>query len=98
MPGDDRLTPLIRAAVLDAASEAVLRDRAATHGAVEDSFARIAAYWSIHLGVPVTAWNVARMLGLMKAARCDMNPGHADNYVDDAGYAACAAELAGARP
>jgi hypothetical protein len=34
------------------------------------------------------------MMVLLKAARAKSNPQHVDNYVDAAGYAACAAECA----
>lgn len=84
-----------RAGVLDAARAAVLVDRAATHGAPEASFGLIAALWSALLRQNVTPQQVALMLGALKTARAWDNPGHEDNYVDLAGYAACAAEVAG---
>lgn len=83
-----------RATILDAAAQAVLKDRAATHGAVEDSFAQIGAIWSVRLGVPVTPEQVAILLIDLKTVRAWGNPGHADNWVDIAGYAACGGELA----
>jgi len=83
-----------RAAILDQAREAVTRDRAATHGAVESSFAQIAAIWSVRLGVPVTPAQVAILLIDLKTVRGWGNPGHLDNWVDMAGYAACGGELA----
>ena len=85
-----------RAAILDQARQAVTRDRAATHGAVEASFAQIAAIWSVRLGVPVTPAQVAILLVDLKTVRAWGNPGHADNWIDIAGYAACGGELAGA--
>lgn len=84
-----------RAAILDQARQAVTRDRAATHGAVEASFAQIAAIWSVRLGVPVTPAQVAILLVDLKTVRAWGNPGHADNWIDIAGYAACGGELAG---
>ncbi|WP_181164736.1 DUF6378 domain-containing protein [Amaricoccus solimangrovi] len=86
----------LRAALLDRARDAVTRDRAATHGRAEDSFARIAALWSADLGIPLTAGDVARMMVLFKVARAKGNPGHADNWIDMAGYAAIGGELGGA--
>lgn len=83
-----------RARILDSAKEAVTKDRAATHGNPEDTFGRLAALWSAYLGVPVTAVDAALMLGLLKVARAKGNPGHDDNFIDLAGYAACAGELA----
>ena len=91
-----KAVPLARAAVLDAARQAVTQDRAATHGALESSFAAIAAIWSVRLGVPVTAAQVAIMMVDLKTVRAWGNPGHADNWVDIAGYAACGGELSGA--
>jgi hypothetical protein len=87
---------MTRACVLDAARDAVLRDRAATHGAVENSFGQIAAVWSVRLGGAITAAQVALMLVDLKVARAWGNPGHGDNWVDIAGYAACGGEVSGA--
>lgn len=92
MSSADRLT---RAGVLDAAREAVLRDRAATHGAPEDAFGRIAAVWSARLGIPVTPAQVCILMIDLKGVRAWGNPGHGDNWVDIAGYAACGGEVAG---
>lgn len=84
---------MTRAEILDTAKEYVTKDRAASHGDMEDNFARIGALWSAHLGVEVTATDVALMMGLLKIARAKSNPSHADNWVDLAGYAACGGEL-----
>ncbi|KID12559.1 hypothetical protein GQA70_08590 [Ponticoccus alexandrii] len=80
--------------MLDAAAQAVTVDRAATHGDAESSFATLAAVWSPLLGVPVTAPQVALMLASLKIVRAWGNPGHTDNWVDLAGYAACGGEVA----
>jgi hypothetical protein len=90
------MNALTRATVLDVAKRAVTRDRAATHGALENSFAEIAAIWSVRLGVTVTPAQVAIMMVDLKTVRAWGNPGHADNWVDIAGYAACGGELSGA--
>jgi hypothetical protein len=84
-----------RTKILDAAHEAVTKDRAATHGSVEASFAQLAAVWSVRLGVTVTPAQVALMLVDLKVTRAWGNPGHGDNWVDIAGYAACGGEIAG---
>lgn len=86
-----------RARVLDAARQAVTVDRAATHGDLEDSFGLIAALWSADLGIALTACDVARLMALLKVARAKGNPGHQDNWVDLAGYAACGGALAEGR-
>lgn len=83
-----------RAQVLDTAKGYVTRDRQVDHGPPEDTFGLIAAFWSSYLSYELGAADVAMMLALLKVARQRMNPAHEDNYVDLAGYAACAAELA----
>ena len=83
-----------RARVLDRAKECVTQDRAADHGDMEDNFEVIAKYWSTHLGVEVQATDVGLMMTLLKVARAKGNQTHGDNYVDGAGYLACAAECA----
>jgi Domain of unknown function (DUF6378) len=92
MNGDP--TESVRALVLDAAREAVTKDRAATHGGVEDSFGKIAGIWSVLAGVTITPAQVALMLGALKTVRAWGNPDHPDNWVDLAGYAACGGEIA----
>lgn len=83
-----------RATILDTAKQAVTKDRAATHGAPEDTFGRLARLWSARLGQTVTTAQVAIMLIDLKTARAWGNPSHMDNWVDMAGYAACGGELA----
>ena len=46
-----------RSSVLDNAKEYVTKDRASTHGDMEDNFSTIAQYWAVHLGTEVTAVN-----------------------------------------
>lgn len=82
-----------RAEVLDDAKQKVTVDRAADHGNMEDNFTTIAKYWSNHLGHDVTPIDVGIMMTLLKIARLKGNPYHQDNYVDGAGYLACAGEL-----
>ena len=88
-----------RTEILDAASQAITVDRAATHGDAEDSFKSIAAVWSWwldkRLNKPLTAYDVAQMMAAFKLARARDNPKHADNAVDLVGYAAIAGEIAG---
>jgi hypothetical protein len=81
-----------RGEVLETAKQCVTKDRAADHGDMEDNFSLIAAYWSAHLGHKVEPVDVGIMMALLKAARAKSNPYHEDNYVDGAGYLACAAE------
>ena len=83
-----------RTETLDAARQAITVDRAATHGKAENTFADIAALWSVLFGIDITAADVAQAMVLFKCARMKANPGHADNYTDAVGYAAIAGELA----
>ena len=82
-----------RADILTAAAQAVTVDRAATHGDLEDNFASIAAIWGIRLGCAITPAQVAIMMVDLKTVRAWGNPGHADNWIDVAGYAACGGEV-----
>ena len=83
-----------RGQVLDTAKEYVTKDRAADHGNMEDNFSTIGKYWSVHLGVDVSATDVAVMMTLLKAARIKSNPSHPDNWIDACGYMACGGEIA----
>lgn len=83
-----------RSEILDTAKLAVTADRQATHGNPEHSFDMIASMWSDLLCTHVTPTQVALMMAALKIARAWDNPGHADNWVDLAGYAACGGELA----
>lgn len=85
-----------RTDILTTAAQVVTVDRAATHGDAEDSFARIASLWSAYLGEEIGAADVSSMMILLKIARLQGNPKHADNWIDVAGYAACGGEIAGA--
>ena len=79
---------------LEAAGIAVLIDRETDYGSPEDTFSDIAELWTSYLHFPVSAKDVAHMMILLKIARAKNNPKE-DNYVDIAGYAACAAEIGG---
>jgi hypothetical protein len=83
-----------RAEILTTAQTAVTVDRAATHGKPEDTFGAIARVWSARVGIDLTPAQVCIMLVDLKTCRAWGNPGHADNWVDMAGYAACGGELA----
>ena len=91
-PPLDRATK--RAEILLTAKDYITKDRAATHGNMEDNFSTIAEYWSTHLGHTLTALDVAVMMTLLKLARIKSGPTNLDNYVDAAGYMGCGGELA----
>lgn len=76
------------------ACEIVNGARNQTYGNVEENFDRIASLWSIYLDTAVTPIDVAMMMVLLKTARVSTGGvSHYDNYVDVAGYAACAYEI-----
>ncbi|MBN7755505.1 hypothetical protein JYP46_01595 [Nitratireductor aquimarinus] len=85
---------MTRSDILETALQCVTVDRAATHGDAERTFGRIAAIWSARLGVELSEEQVCIMLVDLKTCRAWGNPGHADNWVDMAGYAACGGEIA----
>lgn len=89
-------TPTTRKTILDAAEKCVCHDRQDTHGRPEDSFGAIADLWMAYLGTgqEIDPVDVANMMVLLKIARAKENPEHTDNWVDMAGYAACAGEIA----
>ena len=86
------ITP--RESILQEATEHVIKNRQATHGNPEQSFSDIAALWTWYKGVDFTPTDVAMMQALLKIARQKTTPTHRDNYVDLAGYASCAGEMA----
>lgn len=81
-----------RTIVLEQATAIVSGERQDQYGNPEDSFQRIADYWTPYLGKPVTPKDVAMLLILMKVAR-EQNQHKLDSLVDIAGYAALAAEV-----
>jgi len=89
---------MTRKETLDAALTCVLKDRNATHGEPEDSFALISKFWSSYTGYEIQPHDVAIMMSLMKIARLKFSPDNDDNWVDVAGYAACGAEVTPMKP
>jgi Domain of unknown function (DUF6378) len=81
--------------VCSRAADLVGGDRAHQYGSARSLHARIAALWSVHLGHSITPHDVALMMLLLKVSRAAGGTFNADNYVDAAGYAGIAAELAG---
>lgn len=86
---------------LDEAKRIVCSDRNEQYGEPEDNFNVIADYWAAYLnnkykvGVPLDSGDVAHMMVLFKMGRITTAKAHKDdNYIDMAGYAACAMECA----
>lgn len=80
------------------AADLVSGDRAQTHGDMAENFARIADLWSAYLGkrleTELTAVDIGNMMALLKIARTQTGEVNADDFVDGAGYLACAGEIA----
>jgi hypothetical protein len=96
-----RTSPPSSSEILSQADLIIHGERAESYGPAEDSFARIAALWTVHLsnklpeGKVLDAYDVAVMMTLMKCARAQTDVKR-DTFVDIAGYAAlserCAAK------
>lgn len=91
-----------RAEILDSAKEIVTKDREEQYGAPEDNFAIIAELWTSYVKarctpnnplVDISPADVGAMMILLKTARIAGGSEKADNFIDIAGYAACAGEL-----
>lgn len=85
--------------IFEAAQQCVCVDREEDYGNPEGNFKTIVNFWTSYINakynifVPFTPEDVALMMALLKIAR--MTHGKkADNYIDLAGYAACAGEIA----
>lgn len=82
------------------AADLVGGDRARTHGDKMDNHRRIATLWNAWLlirrnpGSELTAFDVAQMMSLLKKARTQSGSYNPDDFVDDAGYASVAGEIA----
>ena len=82
------------------ASDLVGGDRDRQHGQKSDNFERIATMWNAYLAIrrhpdaQLTAVDVGHMMAAMKLARTQSGALNVDDYVDGAGYLACAGEIA----
>ena len=93
---------MTRSEILDTAKNIVTTDRNARYGEPENNFAVIAEYWSTYLSqhnggraMLITPMDVATMMALFKIGRITTaGEFTADSYVDCAGYAAIAGEMA----
>jgi hypothetical protein len=87
-----------RAEILQTADRYVNADREAEYGSPEQNFKVIAELWNVYLTDRVYPLikpeDVANMMALLKIGRIASGHKKADNYIDLAGYAAIAGELA----
>jgi hypothetical protein len=73
-------------------ARAAIQDRGLEYGHPTDNMARTAALWSSYLEMPVTDYQVAICMALVKIAR-SMETAKVDTYVDMAAYVAIAGQL-----
>ena len=87
---------MTRSEILAEAEKCVCTDREQAYGSPENNFSLIARLWREYLDTdnPITAHDVAMMMALLKIARIATGKPKTDNYIDLAGYAACAGEIA----
>lgn len=84
-----------RTECLQAAKEIVTSDRENIYGSPEDNFELVSEFWVSYLSSKSVFYpqDVANMMILLKVARAATGKFNADNYIDIAGYAACACEI-----
>ena len=97
---------MTRPEILEAARVCVRGEREHDYGTPEDNFTTIGLLWGVYLNAAhpeymkafpfngITAKDVATMMALLKVARIATGSSP-DSFVDIAGYAACAGEIAG---
>lgn len=90
----NRRAKMIRETILDTAKQCICTDREAEYGTPQENLGRIAALWSGYAAHDFTAHDVAIMMALVKVGRIASGKVKQDTYVDIAGYAALAGELA----
>lgn len=92
-----------RKEILEAAMRCVCGDREQDYGTPERNFELIGELWTTYLkakcvspeaDVCINGEDIATMMCLFKIARIATGRGKADSFIDLAGYAACAGELA----
>ena len=71
---------------------ATIQDRGMDYGHPTDNMSRTASLWSAYLEMPVTDYQVAMCLALVKVAR-SMETSKVDNYIDGAAYFAISGQL-----
>ena len=89
---------MTRSEILKAAERCVCTDRNQQYGEPEDNFRTISMLWSVYLCArgmehPLSAADVGAMMALFKLGRIATGGDKADNFIDLAGYAACAGEI-----
>lgn len=82
------------------AAELVGSDRNEAHGDMVQHFSAVAGFWNALLtaagkapAAPIDAHDVGNMMETLKIARRYTGTVNVDDYIDGAGYAACAGEV-----
>lgn len=92
-----------RKEILEAAMRCVCGDREQDYGTPERNFELIGELWTTYIkakclspeaDICINGEDIATMMCLFKIARIATGRGKADSFIDLAGYAACAGELA----
>jgi hypothetical protein len=73
-------------------ARATIQDRGLDYGHPSDNMQRTAALWSSYLEMPITDYQVAMCMALVKVAR-SMESAKPDNYIDGCSYFAIAGQL-----
>jgi hypothetical protein len=73
-------------------AKAIIQDRGMEYGHPSDNMQRTARLWSAYLEMPITDYQVANCMVLVKLAR-SMETGKVDGYIDMSAYAAIAGNL-----
>lgn len=90
----------VRKSILTEAANIICNDRNKQYGEPEDNFATIASLWNPYLSaklgheVKLDGADVGMLMTLFKVGRIVSGQAKRDNFVDAAGYIACAAEIA----
>ncbi len=84
---------MTRAEILAEAKRCVCGEREQDYGTPENNFTLVSKLWEAYTGHSFSAKDVAIMMALLKIARIKTGI-KADSFVDLAGYAACAGEIA----
>ena len=75
-----------------AEARATIQERGMDYGHPTDNMSRTASLWSAYLEMPVTDYQVAMCLALVKVAR-SMETSKVDNYIDGSAYFAISGQL-----
>lgn len=74
-------------------ARAIIEDRGMDYGHPSDNMQRTARLWTAYLEMPISDYQVAMCLALVKVAR-SMESAKVDNFIDGAAYFAISGQLA----